>query len=95
MSSCNPNKVRQMVTYLGTHLFITDNSDVFTMLLICDGNHNRLGLKCSNCYKLMINHRLSVFCRGRDFGTFSLKKIKCRIQNNLGAPFGASKFAWG
>jgi len=28
MSSCNPNKVREMVTHLGTHLFIKDNSNV-------------------------------------------------------------------
>ena len=25
MSSCNPNKVREMVTHLGTHLFLKDN----------------------------------------------------------------------
>ena len=29
------------------------------MLLKCVENHNRLCLKCSNCHKLMINHRLS------------------------------------
>jgi len=45
MSSCNPNKVREMVTHLGTHLFIKDNSNVCTMLLICVGNHNILCLK--------------------------------------------------
>jgi len=45
MSSCNPNKVREMMTHLGTHLFIKDNSNVCTMLLICVGNHKRLGLK--------------------------------------------------
>jgi len=38
---------------------------------------------------------LAVFCRGRDFATFSLKKSKCRIQNCLGAPFVAYEFAWG
>ena len=37
LSSCNPNKVREMVTYLGTHLFINDNSNVCTMLLKCVG----------------------------------------------------------
>ena len=36
----------------------------------------------------------SVFCRGRDFATFSLKS-KCRIKNHLGAPFVAYEFAWG
>jgi len=33
---------------LGTHLFIKDNSNVinvYTMLIICVGNHNRLCLK--------------------------------------------------
>ena len=43
------------VTHLGTHLFIKDNSNVCTMLLIFVGNHNRL---CSNCYKLMRIQRL-------------------------------------
>jgi len=56
VSSWNPNKVREMVTLMDTHLFIKDNSNVCTMLLIRVGNHNRLCLKCSNCYKLMINH---------------------------------------
>ena len=35
------------------------NSNVCTMLLKCVGNHNRLCLKCSNCHKVMINHRVS------------------------------------
>jgi len=49
MSSCNLYKVKEMVTHLGTHLFIKDNCNVWTMLLIT-------GLfKCLNCYKLMIN----------------------------------------
>ena len=39
-SYCNPNKVREMVTHLGTHLFIKDNANVCTML-----HHNRLCLK--------------------------------------------------
>ena len=55
----SPNKVREMVTDLGTHLFIKDNANVCAMLLKCVGNHNRLCFKCSNCHKLMINHRLS------------------------------------
>ena len=45
MSYCDPNKVREMVTHLGTHLFIKDNANVCTMLLKCVGNHNRLCLK--------------------------------------------------
>jgi len=40
MPYCSPNKVREMVTLLGTHLFIKDNSNVCTMLLKCVGNHN-------------------------------------------------------
>ena len=44
-SYCNPNKVREMVTHLRTHLFIKDNFNVCTMLLICVGNHKRLCLK--------------------------------------------------
>jgi len=31
MSSCNPNKVKEMVTHLGTQLFIKDNSNVCTI----------------------------------------------------------------
>ena len=46
-SYCSPNEVKEMVT------------NVCTMLLKCVGNYNRLCLKCSNCHKLMINHRLS------------------------------------
>ena len=38
---------------------------------------------------------VSVFCRGRDFATFSPRKSKCRIQNRLGTPFVAYKFACG
>jgi len=35
MSSINLNNVTEMVTHLGTHLFIKDNSNVnYTMLLI-------------------------------------------------------------
>jgi len=34
-----------MVTHLRTHLFIKDNFNVCTMLLICVGNHKRLCLK--------------------------------------------------
>ena len=41
-SYCSPNKVREMVTHLGTHLFIKDDSNVCTMLLKCVGNHNSL-----------------------------------------------------
>ena len=41
----NPNKVREMMTHLGTHLFIKDNANVCTMLLNCVRNHNRLCLK--------------------------------------------------
>ena len=44
----SPNKVREMVTNLGTHLFIKDNANVCAMLLKCVGNHNRLCFKCSN-----------------------------------------------
>jgi len=53
MSVGNPNKVIEMVTHLGTHLFIKDNSNVCTMLLIT------LFKSVSNCYTLIINHRLS------------------------------------
>ena len=38
-SYCSPNKVREMVTHLGTHLFIKDNANVCTMLIKCVGNH--------------------------------------------------------
>ena len=38
MSSCNPNKVREMVTDQGTQLFIKDNSNVYCYYV---GNHNR------------------------------------------------------
>jgi len=34
-----------MMTLLHTHFFITDYSNVCTMLLTCVGNHNRLCLK--------------------------------------------------
>ena len=51
MSSCNPNKVREMVSHLGTHFFINDNSNVCTMLLICVGNHNRL---CLIVFELLV-----------------------------------------
>ena len=44
-SYCSPNKVREMVTHLGTHLFVNDNSNACTMLLKCVGNRNRLYLK--------------------------------------------------
>jgi len=47
-SYCSPNKVREMVTHWGTHLFLRDkfdNSNVCTMLLECVGNYNRLCLK--------------------------------------------------
>jgi len=44
-------KVREMVTHLGTHLFIKDNSNVFTMLLQCVGNHNRLKI-CLKVFEL-------------------------------------------
>ena len=37
----------------------------------------------------------TVFCRGCNFATISLKKSKCCIQNRLGAPFVAYEFAWG
>ena len=59
-SYCCPNKVKEMVTHLGTHL-VKRLTLIYapTMLLKCIGNHNRLCLKCSNCHKLMINHRLS------------------------------------
>jgi len=40
----------------------------------------------------ILTHQDTVFCRGHDFATFSLKKIKCRIQNC--APFVAYEFAW-
>ena len=38
-SYLNLNKVREMVTHLGTHLFLKDNAPVCTMLLKCVGNH--------------------------------------------------------
>ena len=36
-----------------------------------------------------------MFCRGRDFATFSQKNSNCHIQNRLGAPFVACEFTWG
>ena len=47
-SYCNPNKG----IYLGTHLFIKDNSNVCTMLLKYVGNHNRLCLKVFECSEI-------------------------------------------
>ena len=40
-----PNKVREMVTHLSTHLFIKNKANVCTMLQECVGNHNTLCLK--------------------------------------------------
>ena len=53
-SYCNPNKVR-----FGSTFVQKDNFNVCTKFLKYVGNHNRLCLKCLNCHKLMINHRLS------------------------------------
>ena len=43
-SYCSPNNVREMVTHLGTQL-VKRITPMYTMLLKCVGNHNRLCLK--------------------------------------------------
>ena len=62
---------------------------------------NKLLYFFQNQYYLRISKRATinkimsaVFCRGRDFATFSPKPFsKCRIKKCLGAPF--DEFAWG
>jgi len=51
----NPDKLRETVTSLGTHLFIRNNVNIRTMLLICVGNHYRVR-RCLKVFNLMINH---------------------------------------